>query len=79
MGQVGKCLREESCLSGAAGPKYEESGQRGGVLRAVNEEMEENWEEDGDEGGDNNGRDMGTKSSGQPTIVVVPRHDFEWQ
>jgi len=74
-----ECLRKESCLSGTAWTKYQECGQRGGLLLPVNEEVEEDWEEDCDESGDNDGGKIGPKASGQPTIVVVPRHDFEWQ
>ena len=37
--------------------------------------MEEDWEEDGDQGCDNDGGEIGAKSSSQPAIGIVPRHD----
>ena len=48
-------------------------------MLAVNEEVEEDWEEDGDKSSDNDGGKMGTKSFGQPTVFVVPRHNIEWK
>lgn len=36
--------------------------------------MEKDGEQYGNKGSDNDGGKVGTKASGQPTIVVVPRH-----